>query len=75
MLIFMVSEPFSDSTKVQKKITLFKNSLFPAVSSLGTHPIFFSMSKTHPPMPWSIPRIIWQKNHFRTKKIIRIFLR
>ena len=52
--------PFWVPKKVQKKFTLFKNSLFSAVSSLGTHPIFFSMSKTHPPMPWSIPRIIWK---------------
>ena len=46
--------------KNPKNFTLFKNSMFSAVSSLGTHPIFFSMSKTHPPMPWSIPRIIWK---------------
>ena len=37
--------------KAKKKITLCKNSLFSGVSSLGTHPIVFPMSKTHPPMP------------------------
>ena len=71
----IVFGPFWVPKKVGKNFTLFKNSLFSAVSSLGTHPIFFSMSKTHAPMPWSIPRIIWklsferffpqQKNHFR----------
>ena len=69
--------------KSQKNLTLFKNSVFSAVSSLGTHPIFFSMSKTHPPMPWSIPRIIWklsferfflgQKIHFRKMCMISWF--
>ena len=55
-----VFRPFWVLEKVQKNFTLFKNSVFSAVSSLGTHPIFFSMSKTHPRMPWSIPRIIWK---------------
>ena len=53
-------QSFSVPKKVAKNFTLFKNSVFSAVSSLGTHPIFFSMSETYPPMRWSIPRIIWK---------------
>ena len=55
-----VFRPFWVPKKVQKNFTLFKNSLFSAVSSLGTHSIVFPMPKRHPPMPWSIPRTVWR---------------